>query len=55
MKSKWPTSEGRLKNAPVTELEALEQLEKSIPLSPYGKQRLKKLRKQKKVLDIPKR
>ena len=45
---KWPTLEGRLKNYLTSELEALEQLEKSIPLSPYGKRRLENLRRKSK-------
>jgi len=42
---KWPTLEGRLKNSLSTELEALEQLEKSVPLTKFGEKRLKKLKK----------
>lgn len=42
---KWPTLEGRLKNSLTTELEALEQLEKSVPLTEHGKKRLKKLKR----------
>lgn len=38
-----PTLEGRLKHALVSELEALRQLEKTMPLSEYAKKRLKKL------------
>lgn len=53
--SKWPTLEGRLSQPLTSELQALEQLEKSIPLSPYGKKRLemlrKKSRKKRKALD----
>lgn len=44
-KSKWPTLEGRLNSGFSSELEVLEQLEKTIPLSEYGKKRLKKLKK----------
>lgn len=41
----WPTLAGRL-NQPITsELEALEQLEKSVPLSVYGKTTLMRERK----------
>lgn len=43
--SNWPTLEGRLSQPLTSELQALEQLEKSIPLSPYGKKRLETLRK----------
>ena len=46
MKNKrtWPTLEGRLNQPLTSELEALEQLEKCIPLSEYGKKRLNKLK-----------
>ena len=39
----WPTLDGRLSQPIVTELEALEQLEKCMPLSEEGTKRLKKL------------
>ena len=44
MKNNWPTLQGRLNQPLTSELEALEQLEKSIPLSEYGKKRLKQLK-----------
>lgn len=47
----WPTLAGRLNHPIVSELEALEQLEKTMQLSEYGRKRLKKLRKNKKPLD----
>lgn len=39
----WPTLQGRLSQPITTEKEALEQLEKSVPLSEEGKKRLKEL------------
>jgi hypothetical protein len=44
-KLKWPTLAGRLNQRLTTRLEALEQLEKTIPLSEYGKKKLEELRK----------
>lgn len=53
--SKWPTLAGRLNQPPTSELEALEQLARSMPLSPLGQKRLERLRKKsrknKKLLD----
>jgi hypothetical protein len=43
MSDKWPTLEGRLNQPLTSELDALEQLQKNVPLSEYGKTRLKKL------------
>ena len=39
MEVKWPTLEGRLSQPPASTIEALEQLSKSMPLSPEGKLR----------------
>lgn len=39
----WPTLEGRQNQSIATELEALQQLEQCVPLSEYGKERLRKL------------
>lgn len=44
----WPTLQGRLGNSITSEKEALEQLQKSLPLSEYGKKRLKKLQQKRK-------
>jgi hypothetical protein len=49
MKSKWPTLEGRLSQPLTTELEALKQLQTMIPLSEYGKRRLKQLSSQERI------
>jgi len=49
--SKMITLSGRLKNALTTELEALEQMSKTVELTELGKNRLEKLRKKKKVVD----
>ncbi len=46
--SKWPTLEGRLRNAPKSELEAMEQLARDNVLTPCATRRLEKLRKQEK-------
>ena len=43
----WPTLAGRLRNGHATELEALEQLAATMPLSEHGKKRLAALRKKK--------
>lgn len=45
MESKWPTLEGRLSHPITSELEALEQLAKSVELTELAKKRLEKLRK----------
>jgi hypothetical protein len=42
-KLKWPTLEGRLNNPLTSELDALLQLGKSVPLSEYGKKRVEQL------------
>lgn len=39
---KWPTLEGRLKNAPTSEKQVIEQLAKIVPLSPHGQALLEK-------------
>lgn len=49
MKNKWPTLKGRLQNSLKDELTALEQLAKVNELSEYGKARLEKLRRRKKI------
>ena len=41
---KWPTLQGRLNNPPTSELEALEQLAKSVELTPLAKKRLERLK-----------
>ena len=46
--NKWPTLEGRLKNALTTEIDALLQLKDSIGLTEVGEKRLKKLLEKKK-------
>ena len=46
--SKWPTLEGRLRNALTSELEALEQLARDNVLSPLATKRLERLRKKEK-------
>jgi len=43
----WPTLEGRLSQPLTTELEALQQLQKCMPLSEEGEKRLKKLKLEK--------
>jgi hypothetical protein len=48
MKSKWPTLEGRLKNALTDEEIALQQLQSMLPLSEEAKKRLTKIQKKKK-------
>jgi hypothetical protein len=40
---RWPTLEGRLNQPLTSEKEALEQLQKTMPLSEYAKKRLKQL------------
>ena len=45
--SKWPTLEGRLRNAQTSELDALEQLSRNVELTDFAKKRRKKLRKRK--------
>ena len=40
----WPTLKGRLSQPLTSELEALEQLERMVPLSEFGKKRLKNLK-----------
>ena len=45
MEIKWPTLEGRLSQPIASELEALEQLAKSVELTELAKKKLKKLRK----------
>lgn len=47
MKRQWPTLEGRLRNAPTSELEALLQLQRDCELTEYAKKRLVKLLKDK--------
>lgn len=47
-KCKWPTLEGRLNSTLTSELDALLQLSKSIPLSEYGQKRLQQLLDKKK-------
>jgi len=42
---KWPTLQRRLENPLISELDALEQLKKSVPLTDYAKKKLKKLKR----------
>lgn len=56
MKREWPTLEGRLRNGFGSEREALEQLQRTLPLSEYALKRLEKcIAKDKKLQEAAKK